>query len=466
MKLKLKYILAFLIIYLLASISLTIYLTNRNQKILIKQANDNFQNLLVVIGRTIASPLVTFRTVKLDEITISETRREILESKKNENKFEDLVDIIIFDKNGLLAFPSKLDQINVYIPSEVLEGASLASSILNKMSGNLNFYSFFYNHNTHNYGILIYKVPFIWGGGVTYQGYVATIISYDRIYREQNWLRISAILINILFLTIAILFIWLMTLILTRRIYILINAVQGLSRGEFIKVKPKGKDELEDLMIEFNKMLDAIKERKILGSYVSETTLEMIKKSASLSEKSTEKVASINIEPSYQEFTIFFSDIRGFTSYSENHSPEQVMRILNEILDYQVGIIKKYEGDIDKFIGDSIMAIFKGEKKEINALKASFEILKNYPFSEIKIGIGICSGRVIVGNIGGSERKEIATIGDIVNTASRLCGIAEKNEMVVSEETYKNAKVSGFEGPEFVSVKGKSKPIPVYRKKV
>lgn len=465
MKLKLKYILAFLIIYLLASISLTIYLTDRNQKILIKQANDNFENLLVVIGRTIASPLVSFRTVKRDEIAIAETRREILESKKNEKKFEDLVDIIIFDKNGVLAFPSRLDQISVFIPYEILEGASLSYNLKIILDDKRNFYSYLYKQNGHNYGILIYKVPFIWGGGVTYQGYVATIISYDRIYREQNWLRISAILINILFLTIAILFIWLMTLILTKRIYVLINAVQGLSRGEFIKVKPKGKDELETLMLEYNKMLDAIKERKILGSYVSETTIEMIKKSA-MESGHVSNLNGLQIEPSYQEFTIFFSDIRGFTAFSEQHSPEEVMKILNEILDYQVGIIKKYNGDIDKFIGDSVMAIFKGENKEINSLKASYEILKNYPFGDIKIGIGICTGKVIIGNIGGSERKEIATIGDIVNTASRLCSIAEKSEIVVSEETYKKSKISGFEGPEFISVKGKSKPIPVYKKKV
>lgn len=466
MNLKAKYIISFLIIYLIASISLTIYLTDRNQKMLIKSSNENFENLLVVIGRTIASPLVSFKQVKKDEIFISETRREILESKKNENKFEDLIEIIIFDKNGILSFPEIASELKVYIPSEVLEGFSLSKEVRSKFIDNNNFYNYYYKNNRHNFGILIYRVPFVWGGGLSYQGYVATIVSYDRIYKEQNFIRNSAILINVLFLIVAILFIWLLTLILTRRIYKLINAVQGLSKGEFIKVTPQGKDELEVLMIEYNKMLDSIKERNLLSSYVSETTIEMVKKTASNLNKLSTDIIEEKVKPSYQEFTIVFTDIRGFTSYSESHNPDEVMDILNKIFDYQVSIIKKYKGDIDKFIGDSIMAIFKGDNKELRALKASYEILKDYPFKEIKIGIGISTGKVIIGNIGGSERKELATIGDIVNTASRLCGIANKSEIVVSEETYLKVKVTGFTGPEYVSLKGKANPVPVYKMSV
>ncbi len=457
MNLKAKYILSILIIYLVAASLLTLYLTDKNQKILIDQSNSNFIDFLMVIGRSIASPLTSFKTVKMDEIAIKEVRREILEARKKEDKFKDLIEIVIFDKEGVLAFPEKSSDLNVKFPEKFLENNKLSSNLLNIFTDKNNFYSFQYKQGLNNLGLLIYRIPFHWSGGVAYPGYVATIISYDRIIKQQNSLRMQSFIVNLLFLAIALVLIWLITLLLTKRIYIIVGAVKNLSVGQFTKIPPSGKDELEELMREFNNMLDAIRERQLLGTYVSQSTIEMVKKSAQL---------SANIEPSYQEYAIFFSDIRGFTSFSESHDPKEVMDLLNSLLDFQVNLIKKYGGDIDKFIGDSVMAIFKGEDKEINCLKASFEIQKLWPTDKVFIGIGIKTGKVIVGNIGSSERKEAAAIGDIVNTASRLCSHAKPKEIVVCENTYKKAKISGFEGPEMISVKGKSQPIPVYKIKV
>ncbi|MEJ5273563.1 MAG: adenylate/guanylate cyclase domain-containing protein, partial [Spirochaetota bacterium] len=419
--------------------------------------NSSIEEFLLVVGRSIASPLTTFRIQKIDELTINDVRREILETKKNEGKFNDLEDIVIFDKEGLLSFPKNLSDLNQKFPFEILDNDTLSDKIKNSFSETNNFYSKKYKKGLNHLGVLIYRVPFQWSGGIEYPGYVATVISYDRFYKQQNRLRMQSFFVNLLFLTLALVLIWGITLLLTKRIYIIVGAVKNLSAGEFTKVPPSGKDELEALMKEFNNMLDAIKERQLLGSYVSQSTIEMIKKSTNISDI---------IEPSYQEYTVFFSDIRGFTSYSESHDPKEVMDLLNSILDFQVKIIKKYDGDIDKFIGDSVMAIFKGENKEINALNASYEIQSKWITDKVFIGIGIATGKVIVGNIGSNERKEAATIGDIVNTASRLCSHAKPKELVICEKTYKLAKISGFEGPEMITVKGKSQPLPVYKKKI
>lgn len=457
MNLKAKYILSFLIIYLIAASSLTLYITNKSQKMLVDQVNSSIEEFLLVVGRSIASPLTTFRIQKIDELTINDVRREILETKKNEGKFNDLEDIVIFDKEGLLAFPKNRSDLNQKFPFEILDNDTLSYKIKNSFSETNNFYSKKYKKGLNYLGVLIYRVPFQWSGGIEYPGYVATVISYDRFYKQQNRLRMQSFFVNLLFLTLALVLIWGITLLLTKRIYIIVGAVKNLSAGEFTKVPPSGKDELEALMKEFNNMLDAIKERQLLGSYVSQSTIEMIKKSTNITDI---------IEPSYQEYTVFFSDIRGFTSYSESHDPKEVMDLLNSLLDFQVKIIKKYDGDIDKFIGDSVMAIFKGENKEINALKASYEIQSKWITDKVFIGIGIATGKVIVGNIGSNERKEAAAIGDIVNTASRLCSHAKPKELVICEKTYKLAKISGFEGPEMITVKGKSQPLPVYKKKI
>lgn len=456
MNLKAKYILSFLIIYLVAAVSLTLYISNKSQNMLVDQANASFEEFLLVVGRSIASPLTTFRLAKIDEMTINDVRREIFEVKRNEGKFHDLEDIVIFDKDGVLSFPQNISDVNQKFPFEILENNTLSHKIVSYFNDKSNFYSQKYKKGINNLGILIYRVPFQWSGGIQYPGYVATIISYDRFYKEQSKLRMQSFIVNLLFLTLALVLIWGITLLLTKRIYIIVGAVKNLSAGQFTKVPPSGKDELESLMKEFNNMLDAIKERQLLGSYVSQSTIEMVKKSAQFSE---------SIEPSYQEYTVFFSDIRGFTSYSESHDPKEVMDLLNTLLDFQVNIIKNYGGDIDKFIGDSVMALFKGENKELNALKASYEIQKKWITDKVYIGIGIATGKVIVGNIGSSERKEAATIGDIVNTASRLCSHAKPKELVICEATFKSSKISGFDGPEMISVKGKSQPFPVYKKK-
>src|SRR6185503_14334838 len=105
---------------------------------------------------------------------------------------------------------------------------------------------------------------------------------------------------------------------------------------------------------------------------------------------------------------ILFSDMRGFTAMSENRSPEEVVRILNEALSLQASRVKKFGGDIDKFVGDCVVALFTGEDMEFHAIRCAVEIHKaiqernaarpdDFP---IQVGIGIATGEVILGSIG------------------------------------------------------------------
>jgi adenylate cyclase len=178
--------------------------------------------------------------------------------------------------------------------------------------------------------------------------------------------------------------------------------------------------------------------------------------------------------------TVFFSDIRGFTSYSEGHQPEEVVAMLNELLSEQVKVVFKYQGTLDKFVGDELMCFFGAPGNRhvtdhaLVAVKVAVEIqAKMHELQErwakenkdqLAIGIGINSGDMVVGNMGSAERMDYTIIGDNVNLGARLCAAAGKGEIIISGYTYE--QVAGqviAEKLEPISVKGKAKPISIYR---
>lgn len=152
--------------------------------------------------------------------------------------------------------------------------------------------------------------------------------------------------------------------------------------------------------------------------------------------------------------TVFFSDLRGFTSFTETHDPDKVVEVLNEYLSVSTKIIDKYKGRVNKYIGDAVMAVFEEPPKYADyldcdkAVMASLEIRDNFermlsvwkakidPLMSIGLGIGLARGVVISGNIGSSERMEHTVIGDKVNFASRLCSTAKNGEIIISDDIY------------------------------
>lgn len=157
----------------------------------------------------------------------------------------------------------------------------------------------------------------------------------------------------------------------------------------------------------------------------------------------------INLGGEKRNCSIMFTDIRGFTSLSENLSPLETVNLLNEYFSNMVSIIFKYQGTLDKFLGDGIMAIFGApisiENHAIAAIKTAIEMQEavrslNLRKSDeeritFEIGIGIDTGDVIAGNIGSNERMEYTVIGRNANISSRLCAIAEAGQIVVTEST-------------------------------
>jgi class 3 adenylate cyclase len=233
-----------------------------------------------------------------------------------------------------------------------------------------------------------------------------------------------------------------------------------------IKLDIRRHDELGDLSIEFNNMIIHLREKLQMQKFVSERTVLMIH----------EHTASGNIDlgGTRQNLAFLFSDIRGFTAMSEKMEPEDVVTILNEYLDLQAKIIKKNYGDIDKYVGDEVMAVFSGKEKADNAVACAIEIIdqinnlnknkNDTGVRSINVGIGLNVGNVIQGRMGSSDRMDNTCIGDTVNLAARLCSYAESGTIIASKDIVSQLTENKFrfEKLEPIKVKGKDNPVEIY----
>ncbi|MBU8894630.1 FHA domain-containing protein [Corallococcus sp. M34] len=178
------------------------------------------------------------------------------------------------------------------------------------------------------------------------------------------------------------------------------------------------------------------------------------------------------------EVSCLFADIRGFTTLAENDSPQEVVSMLNAFFTAMADVVFRYEGNLDKFIGDCVMAVWGPPSSHPDdpgrALRAALEMQDAVTELNrqrvlagkrpIEVGIGVNTGQAVVGYMGSAERHEFTAIGDTVNTASRLCGLAKSGEVLASEMTVRKAG-PGFdvEALPVLQVKGKEKGVQTYR---
>lgn len=171
--------------------------------------------------------------------------------------------------------------------------------------------------------------------------------------------------------------------------------------------------------------------------------------------------------------TFLFTDLRGFTSMSEKLSPEEVTEIMNKTLSVQVETIQKHGGMVDKFIGDACMAIFSAPldlpDHEDAAIKAAIEIQEKIKVLNevlpvpVAIGVGVNSGKAVIGNMGSASRFDYSAIGDPVNTAARLESSTKQvgKEILVGSSTAKKCSFV-LKSLEPIEVKGKKDPLEVF----
>lgn len=218
------------------------------------------------------------------------------------------------------------------------------------------------------------------------------------------------------------------------------------------------KDEIKDLSSEIGDMVTLIR-----GTvpYISFSTLK---------HADTESKRSIT-----RELCFLFTDIRGFTTLCEGRAPREIVSMLNHYLDIETEIILKNGGDIDKFVGDEMMAFFAGPRKEYNACKAAMEIRAAMKEQQelskvsggdvIRMGIGINTGNVVFGSVGSKTRMDFTSIGDTVNLAARLEGAnkAYGSKAIITEAVYEKLNDTFIcRELDFIKVKGKTEPVRIY----
>ncbi len=220
-----------------------------------------------------------------------------------------------------------------------------------------------------------------------------------------------------------------------------------------------------DYVSQMHKTLDAIKENNILKMYVDKTVLNFMNGR----EFETQLLANETIDA-----TVVFIDISGFTAITEKEPPDVVVSLLNKYFDIMVKEIIAQDGYVDKFIGDAILAVFKGKFHLDRAIDASLAVRRQIEESDKQtevssfhpmVSVGINSGEMISGNIGSAKlrRLDYTVIGDVVNTAQRLQDAAKAGQILISEDSWKKVQESFNCRPiDHIKMKNKSKSFMAY----
>jgi len=260
--------------------------------------------------------------------------------------------------------------------------------------------------------------------------------------------------------------------LVTRPVAILSEGVKRVAQGDYTaQVNIKQRDELGDLANSFNTMSKGLEERdkvrNLLGKVVSPQIADEL------------MAKDIELGGEERRVTILFSDVRDFTSISENMQPQQIIEMLNHYLTSMNSVIESHHGVVDKYIGDAVMALFGAPLQtlndEHNAVACSLQMLEALDLINkhqqgqdkqmLQIGIGINTGNVVAGNMGSMSRLNYTVLGDAVNLASRLEGLCKHYcvPIIISESTRQGCPNIACRELDKVKVKGRQEPVILYQ---
>ncbi len=252
---------------------------------------------------------------------------------------------------------------------------------------------------------------------------------------------------------------------MARQIHLLSNGAREVGSGNLnVEISVNSKDELGHLASEFNNMIQQLREKLQMQKFMSKLTVQMIRDSV---REEGEQSRAMN-----RKVAVLFSDVRNFSTISEELDPEEIVKLINIYFELQTRIIESHDGIVDKFMGDQIMAIFEGRNMADSVLRAAVEIQRQIRMLNqervaeglvtLDVGIGINNGPAVMGHMGSAHRMDYTVIGDVVNVAARLCSYAKARQIITSLELAR--KVNGSYPTtrlKSMSVKGRTKAIDV-----
>jgi len=222
-------------------------------------------------------------------------------------------------------------------------------------------------------------------------------------------------------------------------------------------------DEMGRLGTHVNAMVKGLRQKLELAKFVSRDTLHEVEASTGTIARGGER----------QCIAVVFSDIRGFTPFSESHEPEAVVAMLNKYLNAQATAVVRHGGDIDKFVGDEIMARFTGPGMALRATRAALDMVAAVEAlnaadatTPCHIGVGVNVGDAILGAMGAEQRMDFTAIGDTVNIGARLCSAAGPGEVLITDAVRRqlpDTPVMMLTALAPMHLKGKHDAVAVYR---
>lgn len=255
----------------------------------------------------------------------------------------------------------------------------------------------------------------------------------------------------------------------------LVAATDELAAGNYnVVLRDRRGDELGQLVTAVNHMAKSLREKHQVEGLLSCVVDDGVAK------KMLSQLDRIVIDSERVDASVLFVDIVGFTRLTERSNPEDVVSLLNEYFSYFTQCSRLFHGAVDKFIGDCAMVIFGAPAVDPNhrfnsvacavAMQRLVAKLNERRVEQglpvIEVCVGVNSGEMMAGTIGARQRMEYTVIGDSVNVASRLCGLAGPGEIVIGEGTYASDELAEkvlVLPHDLVSVKGKVEPLKTFR---
>ena len=330
-------------------------------------------------------------------------------------------------------------------------------------------YKYFQFTNGSGAQVLNISAPVAYGDKVL--GEVNVGVSLDFISAQIRKETLAVVLLSVLIIALGVVFSIFLSIGFSRPISKLVVATKEIGQGNLkYRLDLRRNDELGDLASSFNFMSSELWRKKLMqesfGKYVGSDIVQMILANPESSWlKGTRQIA-----------TVMFTDVRGFTAYSEHRDPEAIVEALNQYFEIATRVIIAHGGMVDKFIGDSVMGLFgvpiATETHAEQCVRACMEMQKEFMAASkrsgneilAKVGIGVNTGPLVSGNLGSEAKMEYSVIGDDVNKASRINHLAKAGDVVISKSTYDPIRsLITAEELEPQQVKGKSEPLQVFR---